>query len=471
MKHFSHVVRPYRDSLGSFFRIADISLLALSLYFGVLVFQVEWGANFILVTVVAVALYATYAEIAGLYQTWRIYRISQEAGRILLVWIFVVSTLLLLGYATKSSAHFSRRVILSWMVATPGVLVLFHLFMRSLLVELRRRGRNVRRAVIIGDELMCNKLAHAFETDTSYGIQVRGFYLAEGEERAKQPIDDPIPYLGGESELLRALREGEIAADVVFITFRMRDEEEVKRLIAEFADSTISVYVVPDIFVFDLLHSRWSVVNNLPIISVYETPFFGVDGWMKRLEDILLSSLILMLIAVPMLAIAIGVKLTSRGPVIFKQRRYGLNGEEIIVWKFRSMTTCDDGDKVQQARKGDARITPLGAFLRKTSLDELPQFINVLQGRMSIVGPRPHAVAHNEEYRKKIYGYMLRHKVRPGITGWAQVNGWRGETDTLQKMEKRIEFDLEYIRKWTLWLDIRIILLTVVKGFVGENAY
>jgi len=192
---------------------------------------------------------------------------------------------------------------------------------------------------------------------------------------------------------------------------------------------------------------------------------------LKRIEDVVLASLILLLIAVPMLLIAIAVKLTSRGPVLFRQTRYGMDGRPIRVWKFRSMTVMEDGDAVIQASRNDCRITPLGAFLRRTSLDELPQFFNVLLGDMSVVGPRPHAVAHNEQYRRQVSRYMLRHKVKPGITGWAQVNGWRGETDTLEKMQKRIEFDLDYIENWSVWWDLKIVLLTLFKGFVHRNAY
>jgi len=172
-----------------------------------------------------------------------------------------------------------------------------------------------------------------------------------------------------------------------------------------------------------------------------------------------------------MAAIAVGVKTGSPGPVLFKQRRYGLDGDEIVVYKFRSMTVSEDGAVVTQARKNDARVTRFGAFLRKSSLDELPQFINVLQGRMSIVGPRPHAVAHNEQYRKLIKGYMLRHKVKPGITGWAQVNGLRGETDTLDKMQARVACDIEYLRNWSLMFDLMIILKTVLVVFRDRNAY
>jgi putative colanic acid biosynthesis UDP-glucose lipid carrier transferase len=228
---------------------------------------------------------------------------------------------------------------------------------------------------------------------------------------------------------------------------------------------------VPDVFTFKMLNARSREIGGLPVVSVYDNPFDSFDAVIKRLEDVIIGSIILCLIAIPMLFIAAAVKFTSKGPAIFKQRRYGINGEEIMVWKFRSMTTCDNGNVVVQAKKNDVRITKVGGFLRKTSLDELPQFINVLQGGMSIVGPRPHAIAHNELYRDQISGYMQRHLVKPGITGWAQVNGWRGETETLHKMQKRVEFDLHYIRHWSLWLDIKIVILTILKGFISHEAY
>jgi len=256
----------------------------------------------------------------------------------------------------------------------------------------------------------------------------------------------------------------------VYIALALKGEERIAKLITELSDTTVSVHLVPDFFIFNFLHSRWVNLGSILTISVHESPFSGVDGWLKRAEDIVLSSLILVLIIIPMLIIAIGIKFNSPGPVLFRQCRYGVDGKSIKVWKFRSMIVCDN-ETVVQAKKDDARITPFGAFLRRTSLDELPQFINVLTGEMSIVGPRPHAVAHNEEYRKLISGYMLRHKVKPGITGWAQVNGWRGETDTLKKMEKRVEHDLSYIRHWSLWWDLKIVFRTVVTGFVGKNAY
>jgi putative colanic acid biosynthesis UDP-glucose lipid carrier transferase len=226
-----------------------------------------------------------------------------------------------------------------------------------------------------------------------------------------------------------------------------------------------------DFFTYDLMHGRWHQVANIPVVSIYDSPFHGVAGWLKRTEDLVLGSLILALIALPMVAVAIAIKLTSPGPVFFRQRRFGLNAKEIRVLKFRTMTVCEDGPEIKQATQDDVRVTRLGKFLRRTSIDELPQFLQVITGKMSIVGPRPHAVAHNQAYRSLIQGYMLRHKVKPGITGWAQVNGLRGETDTLEKMEQRVRYDLDYITGWYLALDLKIIFLTMLGSKKNQGAY
>ena len=251
----------------------------------------------------------------------------------------------------------------------------------------------------------------------------------------------------------------------------MRAESRIQSIVAQLADTTASVYIVPDLFTFQLLHSRWMDFNGVPVVSVYENPLYGVDGILKRTTDIVLAVCALLFLGLPMLLIALAVKLTSSGPILFKQIRYGLDGRQILVWKFRSMTVCENGDTVKQAKRNDSRLTPIGGFLRKTSLDELPQLINVLVGSMSLVGPRPHAMAHNEFYRSQIDGYMLRHKVKPGITGLAQVCGYRGETETIDKMEKRVLFDHKYIREWSIWLDIKIILRTFLVVFSRQNAY
>jgi putative colanic acid biosynthesis UDP-glucose lipid carrier transferase len=249
---------------------------------------------------------------------------------------------------------------------------------------------------------------------------------------------------------------------MIFISQPISAQPRIRKLLDELQDTTASVYFLPDIYVFDLMQARFISVGGMPVIGIRESPFTGINSMIKRVSDVVLALLIQIMLTPIMLVIAVAIKLTSPGPVIFRQRRYGLYGEEILVYKFRSMTVMEDGGAVVQAKKGDQRVTRIGGFLRRSSLDELPQFINVLQGRMSIVGPRPHAVAHNEQYRKLIKGYMLRHKVKPGITGWAQVNGLRGETETLDKMQARIEYDLDYLRNWSLWLDIWIIARTVL---------
>jgi putative colanic acid biosynthesis UDP-glucose lipid carrier transferase len=303
------------------------------------------------------------------------------------------------------------------------------------------------------------------------GYNFVGFYDDRLEENAQRPpinIDQAVT--GNFKELLANAQRGVI--DHIYVTLPLRAENRINGLIQELADSTVSVNIVPDFFMFNLMHSKVTNLRGLPVVSVFDTPLDSpLDGLAKRIEDLVLCAIILPLIALPMLLIGIAIKITSPGPVIFKQLRYGINGEPIKIWKFRSMTVCENSDVIKQATVNDVRVTPLGGFLRRTSLDELPQFINVLQGRMSVVGPRPHAIAHNEFYRKQIQGYMLRHKMKPGITGLAQVNGFRGETATIDKMEARIHFDLEYIRQWSVFLDLKIVALTIFKGFVGDKAY
>jgi len=299
------------------------------------------------------------------------------------------------------------------------------------------------------------------------GVKVVGYF----DDRLAERLPDytPLPLLGSLADLPGFVKRMNI--QVIYLSLPMTTQSRIIKLLDELRDTTASIYFVPDFFVTDLIQGRMDTVEDIPVVAVCESPFNGVSGLAKRLSDVVLATLILVLLSPLLLLVAIGVKLSSPGPVIFRQRRYGLDGKEITVYKFRSMTVCEDGGDIRQARKGDARLTPLGAFLRQSSLDELPQLVNVLQGRMSIVGPRPHAVAHNEMYRKLIKGYMVRHKVRPGMTGWAQVNGLRGETETLDKMQARIEHDLEYLRNWSLRLDLYIVFKTVFVVLRDQHAY
>jgi putative colanic acid biosynthesis UDP-glucose lipid carrier transferase len=468
MKHNQGLIRSHSSLLAALFRAMDIFLILGLLYLSALFLGVPWQDYFTVAGCIAIVIYIITAEITALYASWRLGSLFDENKQVIFTWLAVIFVLLIIAYATKTSSIYSRRVLLSWMVVTPIVLSLFRIIARQVLRELRQRDRNLRTAAIVGAGSQAMHLVEQIEKQPWSGIKLTGFYDKE-LPTGHQPENTTLSVLGDSIELINKAKNNEI--DIIFIALPIIREEEIKKIIVSLSDTTVITYIVPDLFISELLNTRWGYMGNIPILSIHDRPFTGIDGWVKRLEDIILGSLILMLIAIPMIIIAIAVKLTSKGPAIFKQRRYGIAGEEISVWKFRTMTVCEDGGEIIQAKENDVRVTTLGKYLRQYSLDELPQFINVLQGTMSIVGPRPHAVAHNELYRKEIDGYMLRHSIKPGITGWAQINGWRGETDTLDKMEGRVDHDLWYIRNWSLWLDIKTIFLTVLHGFVGKQAY
>jgi putative colanic acid biosynthesis UDP-glucose lipid carrier transferase len=354
-------------------------------------------------------------------------------------------------------------------VGAPLFLCASRLGGRLVVRHLRAKGRNLRSVAILGATPSAEKLCDSVAERPWLGMRLAGLYDDRSASRRHQFRVEHCPYSGGVDDLIRDAREGKV--DLVYIALPLRAEARVGEVLRALADTTATVYLMADFFTYDLLHARWTELGSLPMVSIYDSPFRGAAGWLKRLEDLVLGTIILGIIALPLLAVAIAVKVTSKGPVFFRQRRYGLNGREIRVLKFRSMTVTEDGPNIKQATKDDKRITRVGKIIRRTSLDELPQFLQVITGEMSIVGPRPHAVAHNEEYRALIHGYMLRHKVKPGITGWAQVNGWRGETDDIVKMEKRVQHDLEYIQNWHLLWDIKIILLTLFGSKKSHNAY
>jgi putative colanic acid biosynthesis UDP-glucose lipid carrier transferase len=469
LRSFRGIIRGHRYDLATLLRLVDAGLVGILLW-GILLFYGETGNNrYFITSVLSIGLFFVIAQFLDIYRARRGASIFHETLQLCLVWFGVLLVLLLVGYATRSSEDYSRPVILTWITLAPITLIVWRSVIYYLLGILRKNGINTCKVAIVGAREIGAEFAQTILESTWMGLLPVGFYDDRKPAGSRPLVTEPLKVIGDLDALVKHAREGKI--DAIYITLPLRAEERIKKLLDHLSDTTVSVYLVPDFFVFNLMNAGLSNLGEFPVVSIHETPFNGVDGWIKRLEDIVLSTLILSLISMPMLIIALGVKLSSSGPVFYKQNRYGLRGNRIEVWKFRTMTVCEDDAEVRQVQQSDERVTPLGAFLRRTSLDELPQFINVLQGRMSIVGPRPHAVIHNEEYRKLISGYMLRHKVRPGITGLAQVNGWRGETDTLDKMEKRIEYDLAYIKNWSLLLDVKIILLTLFKGFSGKNVY
>lgn len=465
----SGFLRPHASRVSFLQRLLD-AVLILSIYGGVqFCFEAVWNAERMMAAALAVIFFVLFAEMRGVYNSWRTSRMSDEFRELMSIWLMVVAMLLILVFMTKTSGMFSRLIVSVWFILVPVGLLGVRLFVRGALRYVRRSGVNLRSVAVVGNNQIGHRLINHLEAMPWAGLVVKGIFDQRRRDGGGVAIGHLNYPLGTMEELFRQVAAGEI--DSVYVALPLSSERRIEELVSQLADTTASVYIVPDFFVSELVHSRWINFGGMPLVSVYETPFCGLYGWVKRLEDFVLAALILLMISPLMLGISVAIKMTSPGSVFFKQRRYGLNGAVVEVWKFRSMTSSDDGAHVVQARKNDARITPLGAFLRKTSLDELPQFFNVLQGTMSVVGPRPHAVAHNEQYRKLIKGYMLRHKVKPGITGLAQINGWRGETDTLDKMQKRVECDLEYIQSWSLWLDLKIVFLTVFRGFVGKNVY
>jgi putative colanic acid biosynthesis UDP-glucose lipid carrier transferase len=322
------------------------------------------------------------------------------------------------------------------------------------------------RYIIVGANAMGVELERRVSQSVGMGTFM-GFFDFRSVDRLPR---DTHGHLAGQCKDVAAVVRRH-AVNAIYIALPMSNAPRMEEMLEEFRDTTASIYFVPDIFAFDLVQARCVEINGIPMLSICDTPFHGMNAVQKRAADIVLSSLALLVCWPALLMAAIAVKLSSPGPALFKQRRYGLHGEEIVVYKFRSMTVCEDGSVVVQAKREDERITAVGRFLRRTSLDELPQLFNVLEGQMSFVGPRPHAVAHNEEYRKLISGYMIRHKVRPGMTGWAQVHGLRGETSTVEQMRLRVEYDLDYLRQWSLWLDLKILAKTAVIVLRGRNAY
>ncbi|UEM38260.1 undecaprenyl-phosphate glucose phosphotransferase [Pectobacterium aquaticum] len=449
-------------------RVSDIAvILSSTLFFSFFIY----GDVFLKHWLIALISLSTFQMVGGItdfYRSWRGVNFRLEMYSLVRNWL--LSIIFSAGVLSVIPSLFiDFTYYLTWFFVSLIGFCLARISIRIIVRYLRAMGYNQRKIVIVGDSVAGGHLIRSIMNAPWVGLNVIGYYMPDENSVSDTYNTLNVKWLGGVDDLITSARNGDI--DKVYITLPMNESKLINHILRELSDTTCTVLLVPDIFTFNVLRSRSETVNGISVISLYDSPMSGINRIIKRLEDIIISLLIILMISPILLIIAILIKLTSPGPVIFKQMRYGLDGKAIEVWKFRSMTVMENGDDVIQARKNDPRLTPIGGFLRKTSLDELPQFFNVVLGDMSIVGPRPHAIYHNEQYRKLIDGYMLRHKMKPGITGWAQINGWRGETDTLEKMEKRIEFDLEYIQSWSVWLDMKIIFFTIFKGFVNKSAY
>ncbi len=444
------LLRLYTAEFSFVSRIFDAALIWCSLVFVRHILEIPTVADYEYASLLAIAFYFFIAELCSVYRSTRLENYGDVFGKIFLAWIIVCALMIVTAVVTKTSFNYSRLIIFSWFALAPCLLFLERLCTLVVLRYLRSHSSNTRSYVILGHAHSADILPQQIEKLSWTGL----VYLGTYEDLDALLIDMQTKTI-----------------DYVFVAYATTEQNKINAATKSLGNSTASIYLIPDVLLADLLGSQWIMLGNTPLIILNDHPFYGGVWTLKKLEDLILGSIILVLISPLMLLIALLIKLTSPGPVLFKQRRHGLNGEIIKVYKFRTMTTLDDGNVVVQATKNDPRITPIGKILRRTSLDELPQFLNVLQGSMSIVGPRPHALSHNEHYRSLIDSYMQRHKVKPGITGWAQVNGFRGETDTLEKMQARVDFDLYYINHWTLALDLKIIMLTILNGFTSKTAY
>lgn len=416
----------------------------------------------------AALIFGFVGRFTEIYASWGGRPFMRDEGmRLAVTWLATFLLLIFVIFAAKKANDFSRILLMSWLFITPTLLISTRYLLRTLQAKLKAIGVNNRAIAIAGVTRQSLQFAQTIEQHPEIGLQIAGFYTVTDQEVPHIPSH--YAHIGDLENMLEAARSG--TWDQIYLSLPSGWSPLANDIINRLADTMTSIRLIPDEFTKTILNSRPLEMANTPLVRLYDQPLTGFSAFVKRVEDIVLSILILMLIAPLLIMIAIAVKISSPGAILFKQNRHGLRGEKFQVWKFRTMTVCENGTEIKQATRNDARITKVGAFLRRTSLDELPQFFNVLQGHMSIVGPRPHAVAHNEQYKQLIPGYMSRHAVKPGITGWAQVNGWRGETDTLYKMQKRVEYDLDYIQRWSLWLDLKIIFATAFKTLNDKNAY
>jgi putative colanic acid biosynthesis UDP-glucose lipid carrier transferase len=440
------------------------------------VYPLEFKSTHILIVLFSYSFIFYFTTIfSPLYNSWRSETIATELKHLLLYWGLSLAVFrfsidyILINVNVEKSINLEFGMI--WQFTIISLLVSYRVILRYLLRWIRAKGLNSRKVVIVGTGQAARQFGQKINENVGLGFDLLGFYgkLAPKEDITCHEGDGDISHnLGDFASLITDAKNKNF--DRIYIVLPLSEQHLTNDLINELSDTTVNVYIIPDVFTFELLQSKIENVVGIPSISIYSTPMQGVQSIIKRIEDIVLSIVIIILISPLLLLLFCLVKIISPGPAIFKQTRYGIDGKCFEVYKFRTMSLSSE-QEIAQAIKNDPRVTGIGKYLRAHSLDELPQFFNVLIGNMSIVGPRPHAVHHNEEYRKLIQGYMLRHKMKPGITGWAQINGFRGETNTLDKMENRVKYDLEYIKKWSVLFDLYIVFITCFKGFKGKDAY
>lgn len=464
------IERHYAFYLNLFARLMDVVAIFVS---GWLVFYLKFeislfhNREYLFPVLVQILLTTLLFSAHGVYESWRGKNLLGQLYKLIKAWGLSFLILTAIGTLTKTSSIYSREWLILWASVSLLLLLAVKLLVYRTMLKIRKLGYNDRRIVFVGSLDSVRKLLPRIDQSTSTGfkgIACVSVHEADGEKTV------PMEMVHGLNRLEEVVFRYQ--PDEVWIVTPISDLEICSRVNYLLRHSTVNIRFIPDLEGTGLLKYSSSQFLGIPTWNISVGLHSEKCYLMKWLEDRILGLCLFVLLSPLMLLIAIAVKLTSPGPVLFKQKRHGWNGKIVEIYKFRSMHVHEEAEgTLTQATRNDQRMTKLGSFLRRTNLDELPQFINVLQGRMSIIGPRPHALVHNMEYREKIDEYMRRHKVKPGITGWAQVNGWRGETDTLDKMKNRVDCDLYYIQNWSVWLDLKILLLTLLRSFTDKNAY
>jgi putative colanic acid biosynthesis UDP-glucose lipid carrier transferase len=444
-------------------RLLDICIFlaaciaAYSVVFGFIPLRSDYQVAVILSVVVFLSIF----QISGLYRTWRGEEFTAELASLFLAWNIVFGVMIFLAAITKTTADFSRAWLLMWYTGGFTLLFLQRLGLRNFLRKMRSRGFNLRHIIIIGSNEIGEQVVRRTADSVDSGFNIMAYFTDDPDE-----FSDPVPVWGSIADVPGFLRENQI--DQVWIAMSLKESDAIEKILSELKDSMCDIRLIPDLFGFHLINHSISTISGMPVINLSVTPMDGLNRWIKVIEDKSLSLAILALSSPLLLLISILVKVSNPGPVLYAQERISWNGRRFNMYKFRTMPVDTEQSTGPVWASGDEwRATPVGAFLRRTSLDELPQFWNVLKGDMSIVGPRPERPVFVEKFRDNVPGYMQKHMVKGGITGWAQINGWRGDTD----LGKRIEHDLYYIDNWSLWLDLKIIFLTMFKGLINRHAY
>jgi len=463
----------YSAAADVLLRISDLMVVVVA---GLLAYRLRFDvwlpATSYRVAIGTTLLYAVICfSLFPLYRSWRGRKLTSEVAILGMAWTGVFMLFAVHALIVQMGQNISRLWLGSWYLLGFFALMLSRTVMRNLLNQLRVLGVDVQRVVVVGMRSPVLKLHHYLQRNPWVGMQIVGYFRTSHDMVLGEQCGE-LDCLGEPDQLADYLASDH-SVEQVWISLPLGERDRLKSLLASLDNVPIKVKLIPDLFDFGVLNQSGEQIGGMPVINLRQG---GVDRdhyflVAKTIQDKLVAAVALLLLAPVMIGIAIGVKLSSPGPVLFKQRRHGLGGREFQMLKFRSMRMHEEGTQVVQATRGDSRITPFGAFLRRSSLDELPQLFNVLQGNMSVVGPRPHAIQHNSHYQSLINHYMQRHYVKPGITGWAQVNGFRGETPELRDMKKRVQYDLDYIRRWSLWLDMKIIALTFVRVPGQKTAY